>query len=197
MRITGRLCLTSTLPIAAVALLTGCGTDSGGTAQVPAQQIVAPQAAQSSPAQSGTAQSGTAQPTAGAGPADTLTLTRDEDYRNTQSGTALTIVCNGGGDITIDADDVRLRVTGECEDIEIDGSGNDVVVELADELEIDGNSNAFVGGTIRTVDVDGNDNSVRVLSTREIDVEGNANTVTYSDGNPDIDNEGDNTIGVG
>lgn len=112
--------------------------------------------------------------------ATVVPLARGGEYDITQSGLTISIHCDGGGDVDIDANDVTVDITGNCEDIDVDGNNNVVRAENVDEVEIEGSGN-----------------SVTVLAVREIEVEGSGNTVTYTSGNPVIENEGDNTISEG
>lgn len=196
MRTTRRRLATLTCSAAALALMVGCSTDSPDVPTDPATQGAVTE---------GAPPGDTVPPSApidvdtnsDAAPAVDLVLTRDDDYSTTQSGVTLNITCDGGGDIDIDANDVQLQVTGDCQDIDVDGNTNTVDADNVDDLDVDGNGNVISGNNIRSIDVDGDTNTVRVQSATEIDVEGNGNTVTYATGQPSIDNEGDNNIAVG
>lgn len=186
---------THALPFAALVVLAACGTNTSETVGGPAPAantavtLGSPEASTPSPADAPAA--------APAASPESIVLTRDQDYSTGQSGITLTVRCDGGGDITIGANDVRVQASGNCEDIDIDGNGNSVVAENVDDLDVDGSGNTVQAATARTVEVDGGGNTVRVASTTDIEVEGNANTVTYGGGNPSIENEGDNVVAVG
>lgn len=117
-------------------------------------------------------------------------LTRGGDFETTQDGLVVTIVCDGGGDVEIDGNSITATITGSCEDVDIDGAGNTVTIEITDDLEIDGNDNSVSVDTVRELDIDGNDNSVDARSITELDFEGSNNAVTHDGTAPRVEDEG-------
>lgn len=110
----------------------------------------------------------------------------------------VTVECDGGGDIHIEADEVQLTLTGDCEDIEVDGSENSITGEDTASLDIEGDTNSVTLESAGEVTVEGDENSVAVEEATTIDVDGEDNSVTYVSGNPVISSEGNNnsiTIG--
>ncbi|WP_181033673.1 DUF3060 domain-containing protein [Arthrobacter sp. SX1312] len=102
--------------------------------------------------------------------------------------------CSSGGDIDVESNNVEVTVTGDCEDIEIDGDNNTISGGSADMIDIEGNSNTAEADAVEEISVDGDGNTVEVGETRAIDVEGNDNTVTYRTGDPVVETEGSNSV---
>ncbi|RJT75106.1 DUF3060 domain-containing protein [Arthrobacter cheniae] len=123
-----------------------------------------------------------------------IRLSQEDEHDITSANTTVTIVCEGGGDIDLDADGTTVDITGECEDIDIDGNDNTVTGETVGSLSIDGTNNTATMASAPDIDVDGSTNAVTVEDTRDIDVDGDSNTVTYASGDPSIENEGNNSI---
>lgn len=203
-----------TVGLAAVALLlTGCSTGDNANDLVPttdsaAQSTTEPAAtASASPSAASTSEASPstgaspsveASPTAAAGADGTpVTLSAGMEHRITESGSSHTVQCDGGGDIDVRADDVTLTVRGECEEIEIDGSGNTVTAENTREIDVQGNNNSVTATDVRELSLEGTANTATLTSVEEIDVEGPDNTVTYESGNPQIDDEGSNSTITG
>ncbi|WP_326964180.1 DUF3060 domain-containing protein [Arthrobacter sp. PL16] len=116
------------------------------------------------------------------------------EHKITSSGETVTVECSGGGDIDVETDDVDLTVTGDCEDIEIDGNTNKVTGGAADKIDIEGDGNTATSGSVEEVSVDGDRNTIEVEETRDIDVQGDDNTITYQSGDPSIETEGNNSV---
>ncbi|MBE0009143.1 MULTISPECIES: DUF3060 domain-containing protein [unclassified Arthrobacter] len=197
-----------TVGLAAVALLlTGCSTGDNANEIVPTTDSAAESTTESaattpaSPSAASTSEvspSTEASPTAAAGAEGTpVTLSAGMDHRITESGSSHTVQCDGGGDVDVRADDVTLTVRGECEEIEIDGSGNTVTAENTREIDVQGNNNSVTATDVRDLSLEGTANTATLTSVEEIDVEGPDNTVTYETGTPEIDDEGSNSTITG
>lgn len=197
-----------TVGLAAVALLlTGCSTGDNANELVPTTDSAAesttesPATASAPPSAAPTSEaspSAEASPTAAAGGEGApITLSAGMDHRITESGSSHTVQCEGGGDVDVRADDVTLTVRGECEEIEIDGSGNTVTAENTREIDVQGNNNSVTATDVRDLSLEGTANTATLTSVEEIDVEGPDNTVTYESGTPEIDDEGSNSTITG
>ena len=121
-------------------------------------------------------------------------LTRGGEFETTQNGLTVTIVCDGGGDVDIDANDVVATIVGNCEEIEVDGSNNIVSAENAEEIDVDGANNEITAGDVVEIEVEGTGNVITTTSAIEIEAEGSGNTVRFGSGSPTIDDEGSNDI---
>lgn len=125
----------------------------------------------------------------------THTIVKDQDLIVSEEG-PVTVHCDGGGEVTIVASSIDATFTGVCEEIEIDGSDNQVAFATVDNLDIDGSRNTVSGDHADDIDIEGDENQVTVVTTGEIEVEGNSNTVRFSSGQPEIEDEGSgNSIG--
>ncbi|KNC18341.1 hypothetical protein AC792_12665 [Arthrobacter sp. RIT-PI-e] len=120
-------------------------------------------------------------------------MTREMEHRITEPGTTHTIRCDAGGDIDVRADDVTLTLSGDCEELEIDGSRTTVTSENLNDLDIQGDSNSVTASEVRELSLEGSTNTITLSSVTEIDVEGSDNTVSYESGDPRVDDEGRNT----
>ena len=188
-----------TASIAVTAFMTGCSTPAPGV-DVQSSSDAAPAAPTSAPAASATpspapSSSPASAPSQGAasGSGDAVVLGSDDDYSIEESGITVSITCEDGGNISIDADGVNLTVNGTCEDIDVDGDSNTVTAQDADEFDVDGDSNTLTGTAVRAITIDGDENTASVRSTTDVDLDGSANTVTYAEGEPDLDgDENDN-----
>ena len=116
------------------------------------------------------------------------------EHKITSSTDPVTVECTGGGDIDIETDNVDLTLTGDCEDVEIDGDNNTITGGNADTLDIEGDGNTATTGSVPEVSVDGDNNTIEVGETNDINVEGDENTVTYQTGDPVIETEGNNSV---
>lgn len=123
---------------------------------------------------------------------DTVVLAGDDEHRVTEPGEA-SVQCDGGGEVHVLAA-ASVTITGQCDEVDIDGDGATVSIEASDDVDIDGSENNVSADEIGDLDIGGDRNTVDVATVREIDVEGDDNTVAYG-GSPGIDDEGDgNTI---
>lgn len=104
-------------------------------------------------------------------------LTRGGEFETTQNGLTVTIVCDGGGDVDIDADEVVATIVGSCEEIEVDGANNEISALDVIEIEVEGTGNV-----------------ITTTSAVEIEAEGSGNTVRFGSGSPSIEDEGSNDI---
>ncbi|MFC3299374.1 DUF3060 domain-containing protein [Arthrobacter agilis] len=138
--------------------------------------------------------SATGSASAGGQPAATISLVAGAEHKITGSADPVTVECTDGGDIDIEADNVDLTITGDCEDVEIDGDENTITGGNAETLDIEGDGNTVATGTVPEVSVDGDNNSVEVDETSDVSVEGDENTVTYQSGDPAIETEGNNSV---
>ena len=200
MRLNARSSVTLTATFAALVLATGCSASApavGTETVAPAPSAApssAPSAATPSSAPSTGTPSGPAQASTGTtGSGDAVVLGSGDDYSIEESGITVSITCEDGGTISIDADGVNLTVNGTCEDIDVDGDSNTVTAQDADEFDVDGDSNTLTGTAVRAITIDGDENTASVRSTTDVDLDGSANTVTYAEGEPDLDgDENDN-----
>lgn len=119
------------------------------------------------------------------------------EHKITSAGQTVTVECAGGGDIDIEADDVQLTFSGDCDDVEVDGDGNSITGGDAAQVDIEGDDNSAALGQVDEVSVDGDRNSVDVEETSDIDVDGDDNSITYASGDPLIETEGTNSVSVG
>lgn len=124
-------------------------------------------------------------------------LTRGGEFETTQNGLTVTIVCDGGGDVDIDANDVVATIVGSCEEIEVDGSNNVVTAENAEEIDVDGANNEISALDVIEIEVEGTGNLITTTSAVEIEAEGSGNTVRFGSGSPTIEDEGSNDISAG
>ena len=176
--------------VAGLALITGCTNP----APAPLETGIPSTSA-------GTPGSTTASPDSGAsaaseGSGEAITLSRDDEHRITEANSSITVTCNGGGDIDVQTNGTSVKVTGQCEDIDIRGNDNSVSGEDAESLDIDGNNNEANLRNVSEIDVDGTENTVGVEETRDIDAEGESNSVTYASGDPRVETTGTNSVSV-
>ena len=176
--------------VAGLALITGCTNTTPEPLEtgVPSTSNGTPGSTTASPDSGPSAASGNSD--------ETITLSRDEEHRITEPNTSISITCNGGGDIDVQTNGTSVKVTGQCEDIDIRGNDNTVSGEDAESLDIDGNNNEANLRNVPEVDVDGTGNTVGVEETRDIDVEGESNSVTYTSGDPTVETTGTNSVSV-
>lgn len=185
---------------AAGLLLTGClaGPDSTDQGAANPVNTIATQSAEASTGSSETA-SASASPEAAASPSaagsgeDEVMLVRGREHRITEAGSTNAVRCDGGGQVEIRADNVTLTVTGDCQEVEIEGLENTVTAEKPDEIEVQGNFNTVTATDIRELALEGGSNSAVLTSVQEIDIQGTKNSVTYESGRPRIDDEGSDT----
>lgn len=127
---------------------------------------------------------------------DGETVSGEDEHRVSDEG-AIDITCDGGGEIYVEAA-AEVTITGDCWDIDIVADGATVTADQTRDLDIEGSDNQVTLESIRELDIEGDNNTVETTSVDEVSVEGSTNTVTYTEGAPDIDDEGtDNTIEQG
>lgn len=127
---------------------------------------------------------------------DGATVSGEDEHRVSDEG-AMDITCDGGGEIYVEAA-AEVTITGDCWDIDIAADGATVTADQTRDLDIEGSDNQVTLESIRELDIEGDNNTVETTSVDEVSVEGSTNTVTYTEGAPDIDDEGtDNTIEQG
>lgn len=193
-----------TVGLAAVALLlTGCSTGDNANEIVPTTESTTESAA-TAPASPDAASTSAASPSTEASPTAAasaegtpVALSAGMDHRITDNGSSHTVQCDGGGDVDVRANDVTLTVRGECEEIEIDGSGNSVTGENTREIDVQGNNNTVTATDVRELSLEGTANTATLTSAEEIDIEGADHTVTYESGTPQLDDEGSNSTVTG
>lgn len=116
------------------------------------------------------------------------------EHKITSSTGPVTVECSGGGDVDVETDNAEVTITGDCEDIEVDGDGNTITGGSADSIDIEGDGNTVEAGVVEDVSVDGDTNTVEIDETRAVEVEGDGNTVIYQTGEPLIETEGNNSV---
>jgi hypothetical protein len=123
------------------------------------------------------------------------TISGDDDEAELEAdGERARLHCASGGEVDLQADRVRLRVTGHCDQVSIDGSGNVVDIEDTAELSVDGAANSVSAVSAGDVDLDGAGQTVAVgLITEELHVEGHDNRVRYG-GSPTHESSGRNDV---
>ena len=177
--------------VVGLALITGCNNTAPAPLETgtPSTSAGTPESMSASPADS----SASAAP---AGSDAEITLSRDGEHRITEANTSITVTCDGGGDIDVQTNGTSVKVTGQCEDIDIRGNDNSVSGDDAESLDIDGNNNEANLMNVPEIDVDGTGNTVGVEQARDIDVEGESNSVTYASGDPRGETTGTNSVSV-
>ncbi|WP_028280061.1 DUF3060 domain-containing protein [Arthrobacter sp. H5] len=187
---------------AAGLLLTGClaspeATDQGAVNPVNTGTTVSAEtptgSSEAASASASVSPETTGSPSADGSAEDEVILVRGMEHRITEPGSTNVVRCDGGGQVEIRADNVTLTVTGECQEVEIEGSENTVTVQNPDEIEVQGNSNTVTATDIRELALEGGSNSAVLTSVQEIDIQGTKNSVTYETGRPRIDDEGADT----
>lgn len=157
-------------------LLVACGSASNGAAPALSSSSTSAGSPSSTPAAASSAATGRV-----------VELGTDGEVELQRNGERVTVVCNGDGDIDIEADDVVVTATGSCGKISVDGRANTVTIASAVSLEVDGVGSRITGARIATVDVDGSKHVVNVSDVeREIRVQGTGHKVRYG-GTPRTD----------
>ncbi|GAB3542795.1 DUF3060 domain-containing protein [Arthrobacter tecti] len=187
--------ITVTALVGAGMLLSGCvaGAEPANTTQV--QTTTVPPAAPSSADTSDSpSASGSATATSGDTGGAEVTVSGGMEHRITEQGSTQTVRCDGGGDVDVRADNVTLTVSGDCSEIEVDGTGNSVTAENSREIDVQGNGNTVEAAEVRELSLEGESNTATLVSVEEIDIEGSDNTVTYESGDPRVDDEGNGSV---
>lgn len=154
-------------------LVSGCGAGEEGAA--------GPDSVQPGPSRSGTETADPSSPDTQEGEGGEVTISGEDDHRVT--GVAETsIVCDGGGDVHIEAA-AQVTVAGDRDDVDIDVDGADLTAEEAHDLEIEGSDSRVTIDTVRALEIEGNGNEAEITTIQEqIEVEGSDNTVSYEEG---------------
>ncbi|NJC24120.1 hypothetical protein BJ994_003196 [Arthrobacter pigmenti] len=187
--------ITVTGLVGAGMLLTGCmaGSEPADTTQV--QTTTVPPA---DPSSADSSDSPSASESATATSSDTggaeVTVSGNMEHRITEQGSTHTVRCDGGGDVDVRADNVTLTVSGDCSEIEVDGTENSVTAENSREIDVQGNGNTVEAAEVRELSLEGESNTATLVSVEEIDIEGSDNTVTYESGDPRVDDEGNGSV---
>lgn len=162
-------------------LVSGCGAGEEGAA--------GPDSVQPGSSRSGTESADPSSPDTQEGEGGEVMISGEDDHRVTDAAET-SIVCDGGGDVHIEAA-AQVTVTGDCDDIDIDVDGADLTAEEAHDLEIEGSDSRVTIDTVRVLEIEGNGNEVEITTIQEqIEIEGSDNTVSYEEGSPEVEDEG-------
>lgn len=95
------------------------------------------------------------------------------------SGLSETVACTGN-EIDIYGKNNTVKLSGQCDEIDIRGSGHNVTFEQADEIDVKGSNNKVTGGTVEEVTIKGESNQISatlkgIRDEAELDISGHAN----------------------
>jgi len=144
----------------------------------------------------------TASPTATStvtiGPDGTVALSAGQEFNLRDSAVAITIQCNGGGEVDVEGSDSEVVIAGNCHNIDIEGTNNTVDIERTDDLRIHADGNTVTTRNLQKLRIESSGNSVTLGTVNEeIRLDSSGNTVTYQQGSPEIRDDGSNTVSRG
>ncbi|MCW2131424.1 DUF3060 domain-containing protein [Arthrobacter sp. VKM Ac-2550] len=184
---------------AVVLLMSGCTTNATTDTATPIGSAVhgsAPAPAAPAPAEDRTAAEAPAAVEAPATPPTSSTtlaqpiLSPGRERKLTLADADVELVCDGGGKIEVLGNGITLTVTGHCQEIDILSSGTTVRAESVSEIDVDGPRNNVTVEKAGELRAEGSNNTLHAGEVGKIALEGQGNQVTFSAGNPQIDDEG-------